>query len=75
MAGGRGFFCGSYEEREGEVMSKESRLRTMFFSKDSRVIKDSYRERYDKMFGKRDIFHHTRRSGKRIYRGFDKKEG
>ena len=56
-------------------MSKENRLRTMHFSHDSRVIKDSYRELYDRMFGKRDIFHHTRRSGTRIYKGFDKKEG
>lgn len=55
-------------------MSKENRLKTMFFSKDSRVIKDSYRDSYDKIFGKRHPFYYNRRSGKKIYRGFEKKE-
>ena len=54
---------------------KDNKLIQMHFAKDMRVIKDSYREAYDKIFGKRDIFHHTKRSGQRIYKGFDKKEG
>jgi len=34
-----------------------------------------YRENFDNTFGKRDVLHHTRQSGKKVYRGFDKKEG
>jgi len=55
-------------------MAKENRLITMHFSKDSRVIKDSYRDAYDKIFGKRDPFYHNKRSGKKVYKGFDKKK-
>ena len=54
---------------------KDNKLIGMHFAKDMRVIKDSYRDAYDKTFGKRDIFHHTKRSGKKIYKGFDKKGG
>jgi len=35
----------------------------------------TYRENFDNIFGKRGAFHHTKRSGKKVYKGFDKKEG
>lgn len=53
-------------------MSKESKLRLWCFGKDQRVIKDVYRDEYDRIFGRRDILHHTKRSGTREYRSFGK---
>lgn len=54
-------------------MSKESKLHLWCFGKDQRVIKDVYREEYDRIFGKRDVLYHTKRSGDMVYKGFDKK--
>ena len=47
---------------------KEQKLITMHLSKDSRVTKDSYREGWERIFGKRDVKYHTKRSGTRIYK-------
>ena len=47
----------------------------MYFAKDMRVIKDSYRDQYDKIFGKRDVFYHTKRSGRRKIKINGKKRG
>jgi len=54
-------------------MAKESKLRLWGFGKGQRVIKDIYRDEYDRIFGKRETMYHTKRSGVKIYKGFDKK--
>lgn len=54
-------------------MSKESKLRTKFFGFGQRTISDKYRKEYDRIFGKRDTLYHNKNSGKKVYKGFDKK--
>ena len=49
------------------MAKKENKLQWMHFAKDMRFIKDSYREQHEAMFGKRDIFHHTKQSGKKVF--------
>lgn len=51
---------------------KEQKLITMFYAKDMRVTKDSYRDGWERIFGKRDVLYHTKRSGTRVYRVAEK---
>ena len=53
-------------------MAKESKLRLWCFGKDQRVIKDVYRNEWDRIFGKRDVLYHTKHSGTKIYKKFNK---
>jgi len=47
---------------------KDQKLITMHLSKDMRVTKDVYRDNYDRIFGKRDVMYHTKRSGTKVYK-------
>ncbi len=48
----------------------ERKLLLKYMAFDMRVTKDKFRDEHERLFGKRDIKYHTRRSGTRIYRGF-----
>lgn len=50
---------------------KEQKLITMHLSKDMRVPSKSYMDGWERIFGKRDVKHYTKRSGTKFYKPDD----
>lgn len=46
----------------------ERKLLLKYMAFGMRVTKDKFRDEHERLFGKRDIKYHTRRSGTRIYK-------
>jgi len=46
----------------------ERKLLLKYMAFDMRATKDKYRDEHERIFGKRDIKHHAKRSGTRIYK-------